>query len=181
MNLVYDGLDSISNAYLAFHQLTKKSIPSLSAPQTPATALSTSSITRFNYQRESDFENDEETQEAGTEYNIRKKLELEIESFALLFDKQTKFFKKFKSNSSFWLEFREKAPMLNQLYTILSNIPASSAYVERFFSICGIVKKQRASTMTDGLFVARCLLKTNIRILDELNITSNKKDEFDLI
>jgi len=71
--------------------------------------------------------------------------------------------------------------MLNQLYTILSNIPASSAYVERFFSICGIVKKQRASTMTDGLFVARCLLKTNIRILDELNISSNKKDEFDLI
>jgi hypothetical protein len=99
MNLVYEGLDSIPNAYLAFHQLTKKAILSSPPPQTPGTALSTSSITRFTYQRESECENDEEIQEVGTEYNIRKKLDTEIQSFALLFDKQTKHFKKFKSNS----------------------------------------------------------------------------------
>ena len=70
--------------------------------------------------------------------------------------------------------------MLNQLYLILNNIPSSSAFIERFFSICGVFNKPRASTMTDGLFRCRCMLKTNIKILEEIT-ENNPENNYNLI
>ena len=105
----------------------------------------------------------------------------EIYNFAPLFDKRSKFYTKFTSNKKFWLFFKDKAPYLNQLYIVLNNIPSSSAYIERFFSICGVVNKPRASTMTDGLFRCRCLLKTNIKILDELTEKTPENENFNII
>jgi hypothetical protein len=131
----------------------------------------------FHFNVSDDEENENAT---GTVYNIKTKIEEEIFKFAPLFDNTSKFFTKFKSNKYFWKFYREKVPMLNQLYLILNNIPSSSAFIERFFSICGVVNKPRASTMTDGLFRCRCMLKTNIKILEELTET-NSEDNLNII
>jgi hypothetical protein len=152
------------------------SVSTITSP-VPDSARSGGSASCFPFNVSDDEENETAT---GTAYNIRTKISEEIVQFAPLFDKTSKFFKKFKSNKVFWQSFREKAPMLNQLYLILNNIPSSSAYIERFFSICGVVNKPRASTMTDGLFTCRCMLKTNIKILDELSAT-NSENNFNLI
>ena len=76
------------------------------------------------------------------------------------------------STKGFWLENRNKFPNLAKLANILLNIPSSSAFIERFFSICGVVCKQRSMAMTDLLIITRALLKTNIHLLKEINETS---------
>jgi hypothetical protein len=45
----------------------------------------------------------------------------------------------------------------------LLNVPASTAFVERFFSLCD----QRAANMSNDLIVMRCMLKSNISILSD--------------
>ena len=40
---------------------------------------------------------------------------------------------------AFWFEKRKELPYLYNLCLMFFNIPTSSAYVERFFSICGVV------------------------------------------
>jgi hypothetical protein len=50
----------------------------------------------------------------------------------------------------------------------LNNISASSASIERFFSVCGFVSRQPALNMRDDLLINRCLLKSNLEILKEL-------------
>ena len=42
---------------------------------------------------------------------------------------------------------RRKEMLLYVLILMYYNIPTSSAYVERFFSICGIVNRKRAGNM----------------------------------
>ena len=49
------------------------------------------------------------------------------------------------------------------------NIPSSSAYIERFYSICGNVCKQRAGNMKAQTIASRSFLKANIKILDKLS------------
>ena len=48
------------------------------------------------------------------------------------------------------------------------NIPTSSAYVEHFFSICGVVNRKRAGNMTDETLINRAFLKSNLTILNEM-------------
>ena len=68
---------------------------------------------------------------------------------------ETKKFKNLLANSKysvstkdFWKENKKTLPLLFELTLILLNIPSSSAYVERFFSICGVVKRKRAGNMS---------------------------------
>jgi hypothetical protein len=77
--------------------------------------------------------------------------------------------KEFGSTSAFWHKYRAKLPNLHKLSIILLNIPASSAYVERFFSICGFVNDKRRGNMKPDLLIKRCLLAANIDILNELS------------
>jgi len=53
--------------------------------------------------------------------------------------------------------------------TILLNIQSSSAFVERFFSICGIICKKRASNMKNKLIIMRSMMKANFHLLNEFN------------
>ena len=55
-----------------------------------------------------------------------------------------------------------KTKTLYKFCLILFNIPASSAYVKRFFSIYGLVNRKRAGNMTDKNLINRAFLKTNI-------------------
>ena len=45
----------------------------------------------------------------------------------------------------------------------LLSIPASSAFFERFFSICGTVCTKRNGNMGDDLLIKRSFLKSNLK------------------
>ena len=75
-----------------------------------------------------------------------------------------------KSTSNFWLKNKSKMPYLAKLATILINIPSSSAFIERFYSLTGNVCQVRAGNMNTSTIVKRCMLKTNIQILTEKSI-----------
>ena len=77
--------------------------------------------------------------------------------------------KKHFSNQDFWLKYTQQFPNLTKLANILLNVPCSSAFIERFFSICGVICKQRASNMKDDLIITRAMLKSNMKILKEMN------------
>ena len=79
----------------------------------------------------------------------RKQLSNEI---ALFREKVTKEILKSNfemSTSSFWKQNAKRLPNLYNLAITLLNIQASSAFVERFFSICGVICTKRNTNMTD--------------------------------
>lgn len=49
-----------------------------------------------------------------------------------------------KSTASFWKEKRHELKLLYQFSLVLNSIPASSAFIERFFSISGLYSKKKA-------------------------------------
>ena len=63
---------------------------------------------------------------------------------------------------------RRKEMLLYVLILMYYNIPTSSAYVERFFSICGIVNRKGADNMSDDTLINCAFLKSNFNILIEM-------------
>lgn len=72
------------------------------------------------------------------------------------------------STANFWNKYSCDLPYLGKLAKILLNVPASSANIERFFSIAGVICKSRAANMSDELIIERSLLKVNLKLLDKL-------------
>ena len=103
-----------------------------------------------------------ENHEDEDENPVVSNLEKEKEIFKTMLNEKT-----FLTTTSikFWLENKKTFPNLYKFCLILFNIPASSAYVERFFSICGLVNRKRAGNMTDRNLINRAFLKTNIDVL----------------
>jgi hypothetical protein len=62
-------------------------------------------------------------------------------------------------------------PILFLTAVILLNISASSAFIERFFSICGVVCENHREKQLDDMIACRCLLKANMQILLKLKET----------
>ena len=62
-----------------------------------------------------------------------------------------------------------KFPMLYKLALVLLNIQSSSAFIERFFSICGVFCTRRATNMKADLLIKRSMMKSNMHILTHLN------------
>ena len=87
----------------------------------------------------------------------------------------TKIIKNAKSTAAFWSENKDDLPKLFELQIILLNIPATSSFIERFFSICGIVCDARRLNMEDDLIEMRSMMKTNMWILTELKNGSKSK------
>ena len=71
------------------------------------------------------------------------------------------------SSVVFWQTYQVRLPNLSKLALILLNIPASSAFVERFFSICGVVCRTRAGNMSPKMIISRSLLKANLWLLEK--------------
>lgn len=113
-------------------------------------------------------DNDEEKQNKEPEkFKIEIELEKEIVKLAEILNK-TEFLKTVKSNKSFWNKYMNEMPRLAKLAIVLLNINVSGAFIERFFSICGIICKKSAGNMRDDLIITRSMLKANIQILEEL-------------
>jgi hypothetical protein len=69
---------------------------------------------------------------------------------------------------SFWNKKRHDLPYLSEAARRLLNIPSSSAFIERFFSVCGANCRTRAGNMSPNVLIARSMLKTNMEILNGL-------------
>ena len=99
-----------------------------------------------------------------------KKLNQEIEKFMNIFIMNTQSFTRYKRTSMFWIEKRNEFPLLYKLNLILSSIPASSAFIERFFSVTGLYSNKRSRNMKCETLITRSLLKANSKYISQLTI-----------
>jgi hypothetical protein len=110
------------------------------------------------------FEDDANNQQYQIEIDKslkQKQIDNEINNFRMkILDEM------FKSNTistiQFWKKYTSTFPNLSKLALILLTTQSSPAFIERFFSICGVVCKPKASNMKDGLIITRSMLKANI-------------------
>ena len=73
------------------------------------------------------------------------------------------------STKKFWLDNKKKFPNLFKLTLRLLSIPATSAHIERFFSVAGIINSKHSTNISDDLLIERSLLKANIKLLENFN------------
>ena len=76
------------------------------------------------------------------------------------------------TTKQFWQKHRSTLPNLYKVARHLLSIPSSSAFVERFFSICGVICRKRAGNMSDKTLITRSFLKTNMKLLNCLHLTN---------
>jgi len=105
-------------------------------------------------------------------FEINKALDTEISIFSEILGNPIKL-KKIKKTIEFWKENKSLMPHLFELQIILLNLPATSSFIERFFSISGIVCDVRRLNMTDDLIIKRSMMKANMNILRDLNKIEN--------
>ncbi len=74
------------------------------------------------------------------------------------------------STRRFWLKYQWQLPHYFRLTKKLLNIQASTAFVERFFSICGIICSSKNTNMNDKTIIMRSVLKANMDTLKELKV-----------
>jgi hypothetical protein len=103
--------------------------------------------------------------------DLAKELDDEIELFKDLISNNN-FWKNFESSyensSDFWKESKT-LPKLADLFFKLNTIPATSASIERFFSIAGIVNDKRRLRMMDDLIIQRTMIKSNMELLENFS------------
>ena len=75
--------------------------------------------------------------------------------------------RKVYSSNVFWMNNFLKFYNLSKIFLIISGISCSSAFIERFFSICGIIGNQRNYNMKQDLFFMRAMLAGNIELLKD--------------
>ena len=174
--LFSNGLEAIKACAENF--LIEKRKVTAEATQNEETELGTPLIktpqgvkTPENYFETRFFESDQIAVDDAMREEIKKKdISKEIDIFRkLLFINNSKIIKECSSTSKFWLSHKLELPNLFNLVLILMNINASSAFIERYFSICGFVQDKRRMNIAPDLFKTRCLLRANIKILNELN------------
>ena len=72
------------------------------------------------------------------------------------------------ATKTFRLKNISEMPNLYELAVILLNVQLSSAFIERVFSVCGVVCTRRATNMKPDLIVKRSIFKSNMHILAHL-------------
>ena len=172
-----DGLDSLK---LAFKAMTRKSNENTqeAAPIEP-TEVAPEDVNQFLFtmmRSGIEYESRNENRDHQFDRELQEEINYFNELFATAKDAQDNQRnggppppQEFYVESKFWQTYGGKLKKLRLLSRLLRAIPASSAFIERFFSICGIICDVRSGAMTDALIKIRCLLKANFNILQELN------------
>lgn len=73
---------------------------------------------------------------------------------------------KFTSTSEFWKKYKNEMPHLFNLALRLLTIPATSAFLERFFSYAGIYCNNRTPNLSDETLINRSLIRSNMCLLE---------------
>ena len=160
------GLEALKNACIQFlyQNETLETAKSTSKAKTPNSIGSAKAFTQF-FAADEEFDNLQN--EESLSFKRDKELDAEILQYSSLIADQN-VIKSNVSTSVFWKEKRQELPNLFKLSIILLNISSTSAFIERFFSISGIVCENRRANMTDDLIVMRSMLKANMSILGTL-------------
>lgn len=166
-NLVLDGLRSLRLVYFKF--LYEEKLQDAEEVNSPSSSGSeTDDDGYFLDELMKDDEGLIDKNKEPEKYKIELELEREIKFLTDILSKPEAL-KGIKSNIVFWSKYKNEMPRLSRLAIVLLNINASSAFIERFFSICGIICKKQSGNMSDEMIITRSILKTNIEILKELN------------
>jgi hypothetical protein len=119
-----------------------------------------------------------DSEEIDTSVNkeiFKKEISKEVEEFKkLLCRNNSKIINEVVSTKAFWIKHSKIFPKISELAKILLNINSSSAFIERFFSICGFIQDKRRANTSIDLFKKRCMLRANIKILNELKYIMNE-------
>ncbi|RNA03548.1 zinc finger BED domain-containing DAYSLEEPER-like [Brachionus plicatilis] len=70
-----------------------------------------------------------------------------------------------KTSNGFWSEYGYKMPLIYKVALKVFSIPASSAFIERFFSICGLVSDKRSMNMNSETLIDKCMLRSNVDLI----------------
>lgn len=171
------GLNSIKDVYMSVIYEKRNSEKNNMTPSVDAilTPLLTNLKTPSSAANEKLFTNLIEKDDINTEYdaelfyiNTSQIIETEVSKFINL-TREIHFQEQEFSTKQFWKKHKNQLPNLFKLASLLLGIPPSSAFIERYFSICGIVCNRRLS-MNDDLVIERSLLKANVKILEELSL-----------
>jgi hypothetical protein len=117
------------------------------------------------------FEDDHEnaTHEAEIDAaELESLLKCEIENFTKLVRNLSFILNKKLSTREFWFQNRHQFPYLSEMALVLISITSSSAFIERFFSICGLISS-KFTHIEDDLFEQRAMFRANSHILNEMN------------
>jgi hypothetical protein len=115
-----------------------------------------------------DDDEEYEVNEGETTNSLVKNLRNKKEIFFLLISSSQELEGDAKTTKGFWNEIKKRC-LLFKVARSLHTIPASSAFIERFFSVCGVVCKNRCGNMSTDLIIKRSFLKCNIDILNQLS------------
>ena len=80
---------------------------------------------------------------------------------------------KYDSTKKFWLKYKISLPNLFNLSARLLSIPATSAFIERYFSITGQINYKTTNSMSTELLKTKSMLKANIKLLDQIISSAN--------
>ncbi len=72
------------------------------------------------------------------------------------------------SSNKFWMQKKLELPNLCTMFLIFESINASSAFIERFFSKCGIIVTKRNQNLNEESFNDRVMLCSNMSILNKM-------------
>jgi len=152
-----DGFDSVKQVYKIFVKNTCEVQKTASVPSNNPKSVSSND---FDFL--ADFNEYEVVTDSCNERVVDGEIDLEIHEYAKELRNINDKIEEMKSSTNYWLQNQSKFRKLSELYFLLNSIPASSAYIERFFSISGIVCDQKRMTMEDDLIIHRSILKANI-------------------
>lgn len=161
-----NGLHSLKRVYLKFFYDNSENEPEKNTVNLPSPRNDNTDNEALFFKQ---LMKDGATQQKNKEPEVYKiEVELEKEAFKLadILSQVDKF--KDITNMKFWNHYMDQMPRLARLALVLLNINVSSAFIERFFSICGIICKKNSGNMKDDLIITRSMLKANMKILDDL-------------
>jgi hypothetical protein len=156
------GIESIVEVVSRFLPINKETNTGLKRVNNKTTGRNTessdekSALEKFSQNSESETE---ETSNVG----FMEKLKHEKDSFINLLDNTD--LKTIKT-SKFWELNSNLFPNIIRVALILRNISSNSSFIERFFSISGVVCDEQAGNIEDDLIINRSLLKTNLILLE---------------
>ena len=105
-----------------------------------------------------------------------KKIE-EIKRFSEIISKEN-FVHSNTSSNKFWIGKKLEFPNLCTNYLIFESINASSAFIERFFSKCGIIVTKRNQNLKEESFNDRVMLCINMSIFNKMKSEYMRKRNY---
>ena len=130
--------DEETNSVVNLNQVSDENINNNNdPPETPVTAASSACF--FNDLFEDETPDTEENVKLALANERHQAIVAEVNNFAKWLS-EVENIKSNDSSNKFWSDHSSEYPYLSDIYRIILLINSSSASIERFFSICGIIQ-----------------------------------------